>query len=304
MQTGTAQAVFGQIPGHAQVARAIEQPCAQCVVLPAIQTAGADQTGGVTRHRRCPYGANGVSKRSAAQAAADEPLRADEEVIAQPGSHHRLHHLVPPPAPLLAEELEVAGGIGEAQRVVVDVTVAVKALQVERVVDIGVGADEPCQHGVVQPPVHVGEAAVEHFVPGVALPGLVDAGVAARDQGLLAPGVVAVARHDGAGFVGDGNDAALLVAVEVAGLRGGSGVYSDAQQFANGPAAAIQGVTLLEGAAGVLGAFVVPALVDAGVEIPGGAAVGDGFVAAVFGVVEPSLDIAKLNCPARLPPLP
>lgn len=101
---------------------------------------------------------------------------------------------------------------------------------------------------------------------GVALSGLVDAGVAAGHEGLLAPGVVAETGDDGAGFVGDGGNRALDVAVEVAGL-GGRAAF-EAEDFANRLAGAVQGVAVFDGAVAVLGLFVMPALVDAGVEVP------------------------------------
>lgn len=72
---------------------------------------------------------------------------------------------------------------------------------------------------------------------GVALARLRDAGIAAEHNRLLAPGVVAVAVDDGAGLVGDGDDRALLVAMEIARLTRCGAV--EGQHFANGTTTAI-----------------------------------------------------------------
>ena len=92
--------------------------------------------------------------------------------------------------------------------------------------DGGVGTEEPPDDRVVETTIHVDEAyVVQLFVPGEAVTLFRgDEGVAHGGAVLVssfAPGVVASTFGDRTRFVGDGDDGAQVVGVEVAGFAGG-----------------------------------------------------------------------------------
>ena len=97
----------------------------------------------------------------------------------------------------------VAAGVGEVERAVADVAVAVPALRAERALRHRIGGAEAGQQRVVDAAVHVHEAdGVELLVAGEAAAGLAGDGaggiVAAVGVAALAPGVVAQALEHGA----------------------------------------------------------------------------------------------------------
>jgi len=116
-------------------------------------------------------------------------------------------------------------GIGELERIVVDIAVAVEMLAVQQVLDDRVDAGELGELGVVNPGIHMHEAdAGQLFLVRIAARGAArDAAgrvIRAVGEAPLAPGVVAIALHHRCGLVGDDGDRAQMIGVEVAGGDG------------------------------------------------------------------------------------
>ena len=121
-------------------------------------------------------------------------------------------------APAAHSEEAVAVGVGEGERVVDDVAVAVPRLPVQRVGHERVGAHHAADQRVVDPAVQMHEADIgQLLLAGEAARGLASAvEVAGRVVGAvgeapLAPGVVAQAFGDGAALVGDDCDRAEII---------------------------------------------------------------------------------------------
>jgi hypothetical protein len=123
------------------------------------------------------------------------------------------------------------GRICERERIIEDIGVAVVRLPIVVVRHGRISRHHLADDGLVDAAVHVHEAdGVELLVAGVAAGDLAGEGLAriervilAGRRAALAPGVEAVALHHRAGLVGQRDDRAEMVLVEVAGLGGGAG---------------------------------------------------------------------------------
>ena len=132
---------------------------------------------------------------------------------------------------------KVSGGIGEAEGVVENVAVSVVVLKVVGGLKMGVGGEEESNDGVVDASVHVDEVyAVEHFVTGES--SIAGELMVAKGGGRpvlriagIAPAVEGVLCKDLCAGVGDGDDGAKVVVVEVVAGDGFGGgvldVYAD-----------------------------------------------------------------------------
>jgi hypothetical protein len=143
-----------------------------------------------------------------------------------------VEELADPFAPAAHSEEAVAIGVGEGERVVDDVAVAVPRLAVQRVGHERVGAHHAADQRVVDPAVQVHKAdIVKLLLAGEAARGLAGdvAGRVVRPVRVapLAPGVVAQALGDGAALVGDDGDRAEVVGMEIARGDGAVGVQRD-----------------------------------------------------------------------------
>lgn len=105
-----------------------------------------------------------------------------------------------------------------------DIAIAVEPLGIGRVLDEGIGGEEPPQDRVVFPGVHVDEPnLVVHLVTGEAsCDGSTDGArcVGTVCVSALAVGVVTQAADDVAGLVGDGVHGQEMVGVDIPGLGG------------------------------------------------------------------------------------
>ena len=130
----------------------------------------------------------------------------------------------------LAERLErllpetaheaIAGRIGEVQRAVADIGVAVPALRRERVLRGRIGGAEAAQHRVVDTAIHMYQANIgELLMAGEAARRLAGdtAGriILAIGETALAPGIIREALNDGASRIGNGRNRPQMVLVEV-----------------------------------------------------------------------------------------
>ncbi len=115
----------------------------------------------------------------------------------------------------------MAGRIGERERIIADIGVAVPALRAERTFRDRIRGREPRQQRIVDSAVHVHEPdRVEFFVSGEAATGLA-ADAACNVVGTvriaaLAPGVIGQPLHHHAEFIRDDRDRAEVIGVEVA----------------------------------------------------------------------------------------